>query len=259
MTSPAIEAPGLGKHASGDSGDVAGDLSPDVNGAADAGHVADSFAGLDTDVVTELDAVRIGFCLTGAGCCENRKQTEGWEGREPGHEDLLRNACEQYKTVLAQLPNFVLHVGSANLTHTSRALVLRFQRIVPYHSEASDPDVDDRDPAFELVVVGAVHPVGEADGSERRRRLQAGKCRGVIDDVVRDQNFFAAARQKIAGGSIVQAAEDSDAGEQQNVGTVPEGVRRVLGGSIGDWRQASEKALLPVAGPGREMESEPRS
>jgi len=116
----------------------------------------------------------------------------------------------------------------------SSDLVLRFQRIVPHHPEAGDTDVDNRDPAFDLVVMGAMHPVGEADGSERPGRLQAGKCRGVVDDVVRDQNFVPAAREKIAGRSIIQAAENSDSGEQKNVRAVPEGVRRVRGWSIGD-------------------------
>ena len=113
------------------------------------------------------------------------------------------------------------------------SLVLRFQRVVSYDAEAGDADVSDGDPAFELVVVGAVQQVGEADGGQRCGSFQAGECRGVIDDVVGDQNFFASAGQEVAGGSVVEAAEDGDAGEQQNVGAVPEGVRRVLGRGVG--------------------------
>ncbi len=48
------------EYASGDGGNVAGDLSTDMNGTADAGDVANLVVGPDADVVTELDAVRIG-------------------------------------------------------------------------------------------------------------------------------------------------------------------------------------------------------
>lgn len=91
--------------------------------------------------------------------------------------------------------------------------MLRFQRVVSYDAEAGDADVADGEPAFELMVPGAMQEVREAHGSERSGRFQAGECSGVVDDIVGDKNFFAAAGQEVSGGSVVEAAEDGDAGE----------------------------------------------
>jgi hypothetical protein len=76
----------------------------------------------------------------------------------------------------------------------------------------------------------------------------------VVNDIVGDQNFFAAASQKVAGGGVVESAEDRDAREQENVGPVPESVGRDLrrsgrsGGCGGNLIGFSRRGLLSCGG-----------
>ncbi len=100
------------------------------------------------------------------------------------------------------------------------------QGIVPGNPETRDTDVDDRDPTLNLVVSNAVHPVGKTDGRDSSRYFQAGKSGGVVDYVVGNQDFFSAASLEVARGGVVKGTEDSDAGEQQDIGSVPKSVGR---------------------------------
>ena len=100
--------------------------------------------------------------------------------------------------------------------------MLRFQRVVSCNSEAGDTDMADGDPAFDLVVAKTVHPVGKTYRRDGSSSFQAGKSSGVIDYVVGNQNFISSARLEITGGSVIQASEDTDTGEQKDVRPVPE-------------------------------------
>ena len=62
-----------------------------------------------------------------------------------------------------------------------------------------------------------MHPVREADRSGCSCHLEGSKPGGVVNNIVRDQNFFPPARQEIFRGSIVKTAEDSDTGEEQYI------------------------------------------
>jgi len=128
--------------------------------------------------------------------------------------------------------------------------VLGLQGIVPGYAEPGDSDVDDRNPAFDPVVADPVHPVGKADGGRGPRSFQAGKSRGIVHDVVRNQNLFPPARLEIARGGVVEAAEDADPGEQQHIGPIPEGMGRSRLGfrnRVGLGGRSVNRRLRPLA------------
>ena len=58
------------------------------------------------------------------------------------------------------------------------------QRVVSNDAEAGNADMDDGDPAFDLMVAKAVHPVGKTNGCQGSSRFQAGKSGRVIDYVI---------------------------------------------------------------------------
>ena len=121
--------------------------------------------------------------------------------------------------------------------------MLRLQRVVSGDPEAGNPDMHDRNPALDLVMSNAMHPVGKADGRSSSGYFEGSKPCRVVDHVVRNQNFFPSASLKVPGGGVVEAAKDPDAGKKQNSGPVPEGMGRLgrLGrgtGSCGTGRRA---------------------
>ena len=89
---------GFGNYASGDSRDVAGYLSADIDGAADAGHVADFFSRLDMDVMVHLEAVG-SWILQGW-----RRVLERWRAyRRLGGETnrVMKGSWQRLRTVYA--------------------------------------------------------------------------------------------------------------------------------------------------------------
>lgn len=58
------------------------------------------------------------------------------------------------------------------------------QRVVSSDAETGNPDMDDGDPAFDLVVAKAMHPVGKTNGRQGSSSFQAGKSGRVIDYVI---------------------------------------------------------------------------
>jgi len=99
--------------------------------------------------------------------------------------------------------------------------MLRLQRIITGYAESRNSNVDNRYPAFDLVMSSPVHPVGKSDRGDRSSGFQTGKSRRIVHHVVGNQDFFAPASLEISGGSIVQTAKNGDAGEQQDVSPVP--------------------------------------
>ena len=74
------------------------------------------------------------------------------------------------------------------------------------------------------MVTRTVHPVGEADRRRGPSRFQAGESGGIVDHIVGNQNLLPPAGLEIASGGVVETAKDADAGEEQDVRAVPEGV-----------------------------------
>jgi len=71
---------------------------------------------------------------------------------------------------------------------------------------------------------GAVKKVRNANGSGGPCCFNGGKTCGVVYYVIGQEDFGSPARLEIARRGIIQAAEYSDAGEQQDVLAVPEAV-----------------------------------
>ncbi len=104
--------------------------------------------------------------------------------------------------------------------------MLRLQRVVSGDPEAGNSDMHDRNPALDLVMSNAMHPVGKADRCSSSGYFEGSEPGGIVDYVIRNQNFFPSASLKVPGGGVVEATKDPDAGEKQNVGPVPEGMGR---------------------------------
>lgn len=105
-------------------------------------------------------------------------------------------------------------------------VVFRFQGVIPNIPERRHADVGDGNPAFDLVVIGPMHPVGQPHGRRGGRSLQAGESGGVIHHVIGKQDFFAPARHEIPRGRVVKPAKDGDPGKQQNIRAIPEAMNR---------------------------------
>jgi len=71
---------------------------------------------------------------------------------------------------------------------------------------------------------GAVKKVRNANRSDGPCCFNGGKTCGVVYYVIGQEDFGSPARLEIARRGIIQAAEYSDAGEQQDVLAVPEAV-----------------------------------
>lgn len=112
-----------------------------------------------------------------------------------------------------------------NLDRSLRRM-LGLQRVIAGYAESRHSNVDNRYPAFDLMMPSPVHPVGKADRGDRPGGFEAGESRRIVHHIVGNQDFLASASLKISGGGVVKAAEDSDAGEQQDVGPIPKGVWR---------------------------------
>ena len=104
--------------------------------------------------------------------------------------------------------------------------MLGFERVIPRHSESGNADVPNREPALELVMPGAVEEIAQAHRGHRPGGFKTRESSRIVDHVVRQKDLFASAGLHIAGGSVIEAAEDGDAGEEQDVFAVPETVRR---------------------------------
>jgi len=92
-------------------------------------------------------------------------------------------------------------------------MVFRFQRIIPRHAEPRHTDMSNRHPPLQLVVPGAMKNIRNPNGSSGRSSFQTGKSRGIICDVVRNQDFSPSTRLKVAGRSVVEPTKYRHAGK----------------------------------------------
>ena len=92
----------------------------------------------------------------------------------------------------------------------------------------------DRRPAFELVVVIVMKNVRNPDGEAGAARFDGREGGVIIDYVVGEQSFVAAAAAEIQGREIVERARSAYAGEEPSIFFIPEMVG-ISGGSDFDW------------------------
>ena len=99
-------------------------------------------------------------------------------------------------------------------------------------------DVHDGGPALEFVVAVVVEQIGNADGRCGAGGLDDGESRMIIDDVVGEQNFLAAAATHIQGGEIIECTGSGYTGKEPAVGCVPKGMF-VRGRDFRLWRRGA--------------------
>ena len=79
----------------------------------------------------------------------------------------------------------------------------------------------DRGPAFQAMVMGAVKEVGDADGCNGGGSFDGGESAVIVDNVVGEQSFIAAAAAKIQSGEVIESARSADGGEEKIVLAIP--------------------------------------
>ena len=88
-----------------------------------------------------------------------------------------------------------------------------FQRIITHRAGRCESDVNDGSPAFQFVVSVAMKKIRRADGDTSCPRFYECKPGVIIDDIVGQKYFLAAAAPHVQGGEIVQSAGGSDSSE----------------------------------------------
>ena len=99
-------------------------------------------------------------------------------------------------------------------------------------------DVDDGGPTLEFVMAVVVEQIGNADGCSGAGSLDGCESRMIVDDVVGEQNFLAAAATHIQGREIIECTGSGNAGKEPVVGCVPKGML-VRGRGFRLWRRCS--------------------
>ena len=88
-----------------------------------------------------------------------------------------------------------------------------FQRIVAYRASSGETDVNDGSPALQFVVTVTMEKIGGADGNTGGTCLDEREAGVIIDDVVGQKYFLAAAAPHVQGRKIVQSAGGGDSSE----------------------------------------------
>ena len=130
-----------------------------------------------------------------------------------------------------------------------------FETVIANRSAAGDADVHDGCPTLKFVVVVAMEKISGADGHASGAGFDEGKTGVIVDGVVGQKNFLAAAAAHVERREVVEGAGGSDTGKKQIVFAIPEtmfarteivfrsGSRDSLGGGV---RKRRRKALLGV-------------
>ena len=106
------------------------------------------------------------------------------------------------------------------------------QAVIARGAARGKTNVNDRGPALEFVMMVAMEQVGYADGSSGASGFDCGECRVIVDDLIGEENFLAAAVAHVERGKIIERARNGHACEKQIVGFVPKAMV-VLGVAIG--------------------------
>ena len=88
--------------------------------------------------------------------------------------------------------------------------------------------VDERGPALQFVVAETMKEVGSADGGAGGGDFDERKGGVVIDDIVGEQDFVAAAAAHVERGEVVEGPGSTYSGEEPGVFFVPEPVGRAV-------------------------------
>ncbi len=100
------------------------------------------------------------------------------------------------------------------------------QAIISHGSGSSKAGVDDGGPAFQPMFMVAVEEVGDGNGCCSGGGLDGGECGVIVDNVVGEQRFVAAAAAEVERGEVIESAGSADGGKKENVFAIPEGVLR---------------------------------
>lgn len=90
--------------------------------------------------------------------------------------------------------------------------------------------VDDGGPALELVMAVVMEKIGSADGDAGASDFDSREGGMIVDDVVGEENFLAAAAAHVERRGIVQGAGGGDAGEEQVILAIPKAMPAGPGG-----------------------------
>ena len=99
-----------------------------------------------------------------------------------------------------------------------------FQAVVANSASGGEADVEERGPALEFVMIVAVKEVRSPNGDAGRGSFDGGESGVIVDDVVGEEDFLAAAAAHVESGEVVEGARGADAGEEPVVFFVPEAV-----------------------------------
>ncbi len=113
-----------------------------------------------------------------------------------------------------------------------------FEAVVADGAGGGKSDVDDRGPALEFVMAVVVEQVGNADGRCGAGCFDGCESRMIIDDVVGEENFLAAAATHIEGREIVERTGSGYTGKEPVVGCIPKGMF-ACGRGFRLWRRGS--------------------
>jgi hypothetical protein len=98
------------------------------------------------------------------------------------------------------------------------------EAVVAHGAGGGKSDVDDGGPALEFVMAIVVEQIGNADGGSSAGCFDDCESRMIIDDVVGEQNFLAAAATHIQGREIIECTGSGYTGKEPAVGCVPKGM-----------------------------------
>jgi len=87
------------------------------------------------------------------------------------------------------------------------------QSIVAHRAGSRQSDVYDGGPALQFVVPVTMKKTGSADGNTGSTRLDGGEAGVIIDGIVGQKYFLAAAAPHVQRGEIVQSTGRSNASE----------------------------------------------
>ena len=98
------------------------------------------------------------------------------------------------------------------------------EAVVAHGTGGGKSDVHDGGPSLEFVVAVAVEQIGNADGRGGAGGFDGCEGRMIIDDVVGEQDFLAAAATHVESGKVIERAGSGHTGKEPVVGGVPKAV-----------------------------------
>ena len=88
-----------------------------------------------------------------------------------------------------------------------------FQRIIAHRAGSSESNVNDGSPALQFVVSVTMKKIGRTDRNTGGARLDEREAGVIIDGIVGQKYFLAAAAPHVQRGEIIQSTGGGDSGE----------------------------------------------